>query len=77
VTLQRLIITFKPDGHEVRVLYRRADGPGPGTKARRREVAELARDGLRSAVEALEERAVEMVGTARFEVREDIISADH
>ena len=46
MTLQRLIFTFKPDGVEVRTLYRSKDGPNPGTVRRRRQVEDLARQGL-------------------------------
>ena len=70
--LQRLVLTFKPDGLEARVLYRRQAGPNPGTKARRREVAQLARTGLLEALEAIEE-SVEDLGTSGYEVREDIL----
>lgn len=45
--LRRLILTIKPDGHELRVFYRRASGSGPSTKKRQREVEQLAREGLR------------------------------
>ncbi len=72
MTLQRLVLTFKPDGLEVRTLYRSKSGPNPGTKARRREVAQLARTGLREALEALE-GDVEDLGTGGYEVREDIL----
>lgn len=44
MTLQRLVLTFRPDGLEARVLYRRQAGPNPGTVARRREVAQLVAD---------------------------------
>jgi hypothetical protein len=32
MTHQRLILSFKPEGVEVRALYRKKDGPGPNTK---------------------------------------------
>ncbi|MDP9479404.1 MAG: hypothetical protein M3R38_27655 [Actinomycetota bacterium] len=75
--LERLVLTFKPEGLEARVLYRSEakDGPGPGTKARAREVRELTRTGLKRALEALEGR-VDVVGTSGFETREDTISVD-
>jgi len=73
VQLQRLVLTFDR-GLTVRVLYKRQDGPGPSTRARRREVAALARTGLESALEALEEGPVESVGTSGFETREDVLS---
>ncbi len=72
MNLQRLVLTFKPDGLEVRTLYRSKGGPNPGTKARRREVAQLARTGLREALEAIE-GDVEDLGTSGFEVREDVL----
>ena len=72
MSLRRLILTFKPDGLEARVLYRRQAGPNPGTKARRREVSELVRAGLQDALEALE-GDVEDLGTSGYEVREDIL----
>ncbi len=72
--LQRLVLTFKPEGLEIRALYRTKAGPGPGTKARRREVTELTRTGLERALEALEGR-VDVIGISGFETREDTISA--
>jgi hypothetical protein len=44
MSLQRLVLTFKPEGVEIRTLYRSKDGPGPNTKARRREVEQLVRE---------------------------------
>jgi hypothetical protein len=75
VSLQRLVLIFKPEGIEVRTLYRTHHSPGPNTKARRREVSELVRTGLTQALEALEGR-VDVVGTSGFTTREDTISAD-
>ena len=72
MTLQRLVLTFKPGGLEVRTLYRSKGGPNPGTKARRREVSELVRAGLQDALEALEGDA-EDLGTSGYEVREDVL----
>jgi hypothetical protein len=73
--LQRLVITFTREGLEIRTLYRRRnqDGPGPNSKARRREVEELSREGLRQALASLEGGA-ECVGTSGFTTREDILS---
>jgi hypothetical protein len=59
----------------VRILYRRTDGPNPGTKARAREVQELTRTALQDALVALEGGA-ECVGTSGYEMREDTISVD-
>ncbi len=72
MTLQRLVLTFKPGGLEARVLYRSKSGPNPGTKARRREVSELVRTGLQEALEAFE-GDVEDLGTSGYEVREDVL----
>jgi hypothetical protein len=70
--LQRLVLTFKPEGVEIRTLYRTQDGPGPNTKARRRDVTVLAREGLQEALRALEGR-VDIVGTSGFTTREDVL----
>jgi hypothetical protein len=46
--LQRLVIETKPEELIIRVLYRsEGDSSHPGTKARAREVTDLARSGLR------------------------------
>ena len=72
--LQRLVLDFRTDQLVARVLYRSSlDGPNTGTKARRREVLELTRDGLERALEALEGGA-EVVGTSGFTTHEDILS---
>jgi hypothetical protein len=65
--LQRLVVDFRNDEEiVVRCLYRSSlDGPNPTTKARARVVADLAKAGLRDALEALEGR-VEVVGTSGF-----------
>jgi hypothetical protein len=47
MTLQRLIITFKPEELVVHALYRTQYGPRPNTKARTREVRELTRSASR------------------------------
>jgi hypothetical protein len=73
VTLQRLIITFKPEELVLHALYRTKQSPNPGTKTRAREVTELARTGLRDALEALDD--AECVGTSGFVTREDVFSA--
>jgi len=75
VTLQRLIVTFKPEELIVHALYRSDGISNPGTKARAREVTELARSGLRDALEALEGGDVTMCGTSGFTQREEKESA--
>jgi hypothetical protein len=75
VRLQRLILTFGPEGLEIRTLYRSEAGPNPGTKARTREVMDLVRTGLREAMEALEGH-VDVIGTSGYQVREDTMSVD-
>jgi hypothetical protein len=72
--LQRLVLTFKPEELIVHALYRTDEGPNPGTKARRREVSGLAREGLREALRAFE-GDVEVVGTSGYTTREDILLA--
>jgi hypothetical protein len=76
LTLQRLVLEFKPEELVVRALYRRSleDAPGTNTKARAREVAEMARTGLEDALEALE-GDVEVVGTSGYTTREDVLLA--
>jgi hypothetical protein len=72
--LQRLVLTFTREGVEIRTLYRSKDGPGPNTKARRREVTDLTREGLRQALASLEGR-VDVVGTSGFTQLEDVLLA--
>ena len=74
MSLQRLIITFKPEELIIHALYRNKNGPNPGTKARAREVQELSRTGLQDALEALE-GGPECVGTSGFTTREDVLLA--
>jgi hypothetical protein len=74
VTLQRLVLTFKPEDVEIRTLYRSKDGPDPNTKSRAREVTELTRTGLHDALEALE-GGIECVGISGFTTREDVLLA--
>jgi hypothetical protein len=71
--LQRLVVDFRNEEElAVRCLYRSSlDAPNPGTARRRRQVENLAREGLSAALEALEGR-VDMVGTSGFATREDI-----
>jgi hypothetical protein len=72
--LQRLVLDYRSGELVVRVLYRSSLGaPNPGTKARTREVTDLARSGLRDALETLEGR-VDVVGTSGYSVREDLLS---
>jgi hypothetical protein len=58
VTLERLVITFKSEELDIHALYITQDGPSPETKARTRVVANLAREGLRQALAALEDRPI-------------------
>jgi hypothetical protein len=74
VTLQRLIITFKPEEIVMHALYRTQNGPGPKTKARTKQVTELTRAGLRDALESLK-GGTECVGTSGFTAREDVLLA--
>ncbi len=74
MTLQRLVLDYRSGELVVRCLYRSQDGPNPGTKARGKEVSELARTGLQDALEALEGGA-EVVGTSGYAVREDVLLA--
>ena len=70
--LKRLVLDFRTGELVVRCLYRSSSGPGPGTKARRREVEKLTREGLNAALEALED-GTECVGTSGFTTREDVL----
>jgi hypothetical protein len=70
--LQRLVLDYRSGELVVRCLYRSQGGPNPGTKARSRVVAELARSGLEHALEALEGDA-ECVGNSGFTTREDVL----
>jgi hypothetical protein len=72
--LQRLVIDYRSGEMVLRCLYRSQGGPNPGTKARTRVVAELARSGLEQALETLEAGA-ECVGTSGFTTREDVLLA--
>src|SRR5215207_2467756 len=73
VTLQRLIVTFKPEELIIHALYKSKGETNPGTKARAREVTELAREGLRQALYVLLEGDSEVVGTSGYTVREDVL----
>ena len=74
MSLQRLVLTFKPEGVEVRALYRKKNRPNPGTKTRTKVVTELTRTGLERALKALEGGA-ECVSTSGFTTREDVLLA--
>jgi hypothetical protein len=54
MTLQRLVLDFRTDELVVKALYRTEGESGPNTKARRREVTQLTREGLSAALGALE-----------------------
>ena len=51
------MVEFKAEELVIRVLYLSKGESNPGTKARTREVTDLARSGLRDALEALEGEA--------------------
>jgi len=70
--LKRLVIDFRTGELVMRCLYRTEDQVGSNTKARRREILGLTREGLSAALEALEGR-VDVVGTSGFTTREDIV----
>lgn len=72
MTLKRLVLEFGRDGEILlRALYKRQDGPAPGTKARRREVQHLSIEGLTAALQALDAGSVADLGTSGFTTRED------
>jgi hypothetical protein len=73
MTLQRLVLEFRDGELIARVLYLTKGSAGPNSKARRREVEQLVREGLRQALVSLEGGA-ECVGTSGFTTREDILS---
>jgi hypothetical protein len=52
--LLRLVLDYRSGELVVRCLYRTEDGAGPNTKARRREVTEISREGLSAALDAVE-----------------------
>ncbi len=72
--LQRLVIDYRSGELVLRCLYKTDNGPNPGTVRRRREVEDLAREGLRQALDALE-GDVTMAGTSGFTTREDVLLA--
>jgi hypothetical protein len=72
--LQRLVLDFRSGELVIRVLYRSKGESNPGTKARTREVTELARSGLTRALEALDAGDVAICGTSGFSQREDLLS---
>jgi len=75
MTLLRLVLDFRSEELVVRCLYHAQDGPNPGTKARAREVSDLAREGLTQALRALAGDA-ELVGCSGFSQREDVLLVD-
>jgi hypothetical protein len=74
--LERVVVEFKPEELIIRALYKTDDAAklAPNTKARTREVSDLAQAGLTAALEALEDGA-ECVGTSGFLTRQDILVA--
>ena len=74
--MQRIVLDFRSGELVARVLYRSSlDGPNSGTKARAREVTDLARTGLQDALVALDGGDVTMCGTSGFTTREDVLLA--
>jgi hypothetical protein len=73
VSVQRIVLDLRSEEMVLRVLYRSDGRSNPGTKARAREVTDLARSGLRDALEALEGRA-DVVGVSGYHIREDVLS---
>lgn len=73
VQLRRLVVEFKPDGIQLRTLYRSTDSYGPSTKARRRQVEQLVRTGLERTLKALDADDVADLGTSGFTTREDVL----
>jgi hypothetical protein len=71
MTLQRPNVTCKPEELVLHALYRTEGSSNPGTKARCKEVTELATSGLTQALEALEGGA-ECMGRSGFATREDV-----
>jgi hypothetical protein len=74
--LRRLVLDFRTGELVVRCLYRTEGGPNPNTKARRKQVTDLTRDGLEQALKALDvgpSRAPDLVGTSGFMTREDVL----
>jgi hypothetical protein len=71
--LKRLVLDYRTSELAVRCLYRTKGSAGPNTKARRRQVEELVREGLRQALASLEGR-VDVVGQSGFFTREDALS---
>ena len=72
--LKRLVLDYRSGELVARVLYRSEDGPNPGTKRRTKVVADLARSGLRDALEVLDAGDVAICGTSGFTQREDLVS---
>jgi len=71
--LKRLVLEYRTGELVVRVLYRSNGEANPGTVRRRREVTDLCRQGLKDALEQLQEGDVEMVGTSGFTTHEDVL----
>jgi hypothetical protein len=74
--LQRIVIDLRTEETVLRVLYRSKGDANPGTKARTREVTDLAKSGLRDALEALEGSEATMCGTSGYTTREDLLVVD-
>jgi hypothetical protein len=73
IDLHRLILEYKPDGQELRVLYSRQDGTNPRTVIRRRKVLDLARRSLQKALKTLDIGDTVVLGSSAFMTREDAL----
>ena len=74
--LRSITFIFSNDGTVTyRVRYLIKNGPKPGTVRRRKEVAELARQGVAAALKALSRGVVDVVGESGFEDRTDSLKA--
>jgi hypothetical protein len=69
--LHRLILEYKPNGNEVRVLYKHQDGTNPRTVIRRWKVLDLVRRSLQQTLKALDIGDAVDLGSSTFSTRED------
>jgi hypothetical protein len=68
--LQRLTVTFNPEGTEYAIVYSHADElPRPGTKTRTTRAARMARKALETALEGWVTARSSGVGSVRMNAR--------